>query len=109
MICPKCQDLMHTVARSGINFEQCGGCRGVFLDYGELEQIVSAENHHYAAAPQYLPPPGAPAGYRGHHADSPPPHRGHHSSGHYYADSPPPYGRGGHRGKRRSFLEQLFD
>ncbi|MGH3821464.1 MAG: zf-TFIIB domain-containing protein [Pseudonocardiaceae bacterium] len=107
MICPKCQDLMHTVNRSEIHFEQCGGCRGIFLDHGELEQIVRAENHHYAAAPQYLPPPGAPAGYPGHYADSPPPHRGHH--GHYYADSPPPYGHGGYRGRRRSFLEQLFD
>lgn len=97
---------MHTVTRRGIHVEQCSGCRGVFLDYGELEQIVSAENNHYAAAPQYLAP-DAPAGYRGGYADSLPPHRGH-----YYADSPPPYGRGGHRGRqrsRRSFLEELFD
>jgi Zn-finger nucleic acid-binding protein len=98
---------MQTVTRSGIHFEQCARCRGIFLDHGELEQIVSAENHHYAAPPQYLPAPGAPAGYRGHYADSPPPHRGHHHSG-YYDDSPPPYGHGGHR-RRRSFLEQLFD
>jgi uncharacterized protein len=99
---------MHTVNRSGIHFEQCGGCRGIFLDHGELEQIVRAENHHYTAASQYIPPPGALAGHHGHYADSPPPHRGHHHSGYHYADSPPPHGHGGRR-RRKSFLEQLFD
>ncbi len=111
MICPKCQSVMVPVERRGVRFEQCDGCRGIFLDHGELEQIVTAEQTHYGAPGHYEPPPGvAPPGYSGGrgYADSPPPYRRGHESGHYYADSPPPYGRSGHR-RRRGFLEELFD
>lgn len=100
---------MHQVERRGVSFEQCEGCRGIFLDHGELEQIVTAENSYYAAPPaQYQPPPGAhvpPPQYQsGGYRDSPPPYHGG------YADSPPPYGRGGYRKHgRRSFLGDLFD
>jgi Zn-finger nucleic acid-binding protein len=119
---------MRTVDRHGVHIDQCEGCRGIFLDRGELEQISGAEQRHYAAAP----PPymgDSPAPYRGGgghdpryaggYGDSPPPYgRGGHG------DSPPPYGRGGHRDspppgyghggyghkrKRRGFLEELFD
>lgn len=87
MICPKCQNMMVTVDRLGVHLEQCQGCRGIFLDRGELEQIAGAEQRHYAVPPQYQP-------------DSPRPYRDHR-------DSPPPY-RGGKR-RRRNFLEELFD
>ena len=63
MICPKCQNLMQTVDRRGVHIEQCQGCRGIFLDRGELEQMVGAEQSYYGAA-------AAPPAYR---ADSPPP------------------------------------
>ena len=101
--------MMQTVDRLGVHIDQCTGCRGIFLDRGELEQIASAESRHYGPPQQqYMPPPGAPqAHYRG---DSPPPYGGGHRGGHY-GDSPPPYG-GGHYGrkhKRKSFLEELFD
>ena len=92
---------MQTVDRRGVHIEQCQGCRGIFLDRGELEQIANAEQSFYTTAP----PP-----YRG---DSPPPYRGgpdprySHGVGHHgYHDSPPPYG---HKRKRRGFLEELFD
>lgn len=76
---------MQTVDRLGVHIEQCQGCRGIFLDRGELEQIAHAEQAHYATA-------------------APPPHRGG------YRDSPPPYGGHGHgQRRRRSFLEGLFD
>jgi uncharacterized protein len=106
---------MQTVDRRGVHIEQCQGCRGIFLDRGELEQIASAEQSYYAAAAP-VPPPSyqephraAPGGYRDSPApygrrDSPPPygHRGGHG------DSPPPYGK--RRGnRRRGFLEELFD
>ncbi|MEU6641199.1 zf-TFIIB domain-containing protein [Saccharomonospora sp. NPDC046836] len=121
MICPKCQNVMKTVNKGGIHIEQCEGCRGVFLDRGELEQIVSAENAYYAAPaapPPYRPAAGghgpAPAQHYGY-ADSPRPHRGGH--GGHYQDSPRPYGGGyrdsprpyGHGRRKRSFLENLFD
>ncbi|EHR48792.1 hypothetical protein SacmaDRAFT_0491 [Saccharomonospora marina XMU15] len=127
MICPKCQNVMKTVNKAGIHIEQCEGCRGIFLDHGELEQVVNAENAYYGApaapAPPYrpaggpqppVPPPppmhhggyrDSPAPYRGggYYKDSPKPYRGG------YGDSPKPYGHGyGHR-RKRSFLENLFD
>ncbi|HVK22631.1 MAG TPA: zf-TFIIB domain-containing protein, partial [Actinokineospora sp.] len=69
MICPKCQNAMRTVDRQGIHIDQCDGCRGIFLDRGELEQILTAEERYQRAAappPPYagtpVPPP-APAAY----------------------------------------------
>ncbi|WP_173138002.1 zf-TFIIB domain-containing protein [Kibdelosporangium persicum] len=119
VICPKCQNAMQTVDRGGVHIDQCQACRGIFLDRGELEQILNAEQRYqqqYAAPPPVAPPPM----YRG---DSAPPYRGGHGG---YKDSAPPYGGGyGHRGdspppygghggyghkrKRKSFLEELFD
>jgi uncharacterized protein len=120
VICPKCQNTMRTVDRMGVHIDQCEGCRGIFLDRGELESILSAEQRHVAAAPppyqpdtRQMPPPmagGYPdsprGGYRGGYPDSP---RGYGHGG--YPDSPRGYGHGGygHKRKRRSFLEELFD
>jgi hypothetical protein len=59
---------MHTVDRRGVHVEQCQGCRGIFLDRGELEQIANAEQNYYGP-----PGPGAAS---------------------YYSDSPPPQGVG---------------
>ncbi|WP_133848274.1 zf-TFIIB domain-containing protein [Labedaea rhizosphaerae] len=113
MICPKCQNQMRTVDRLGVHVEQCEGCRGIFLDRGELEQIAAAEQQHYSAAPPaYQPEPYAVHGSR---PDSPPPFRAEHHRrypdspkpyGGHYQDSPRPYG---HKRKRRGFLEDLFD
>ncbi|MFC9255393.1 zf-TFIIB domain-containing protein [Amycolatopsis thailandensis] len=125
MICPKCQNVMKTVDKNGIHIDQCQGCRGIFLDRGELEAIAGAENSYYgghqpppyqggghAPAPHYGRPDSprphrggyadSPKGYRGGYADSPKGYRGG------YADSPHGYG---HHGKRRKggFLEGLFD
>ena len=132
VICPKCQNIMQTVDRGGIHIEQCQGCRGIFLDRGELEQIAGAEQrYHQQVAP--MPPPMQAPGYRGDSAppyrgghggykDSAPPYRGGHGGhkdsappygyGRGHGDSPPPYGHGGgygHKRKRKSFLEELFD
>jgi Zn-finger nucleic acid-binding protein len=43
LVCPKCQGLMRTYERSGVTVDQCGDCRGIFLDRGELERLVDAE------------------------------------------------------------------
>ncbi|MET8846694.1 zf-TFIIB domain-containing protein [Amycolatopsis sp. NPDC004625] len=112
VICPKCQNRMRTVDKNGIHIDQCEGCRGIFLDRGELEAIVGAESSFYG---QQQPPPyrghaDSPRPYRGGYPDSPRPHRGQPDSPRPYrggyADSPRPYGHG-HR--KRSFLENLFD
>ena len=43
LTCPKCQESMRTYERNGINVDQCTGCKGIFLDRGELEALISAE------------------------------------------------------------------
>jgi len=102
LICPKCQSPMRTYERNGVTIDQCSGCRGLFLDRGELERLVDAEGSYYAREadrerereperprePQHREP--TVRDYFG----------GQGSHGHH----------GGHRPKKRkSFLEDLFD
>lgn len=120
MTCPKCSGTMKTYDRLGIHVEQCDTCRGIFLDHGELDQIVAAEQGSEAPPPLPGYPPAAapPAGGQPGNADyapAPPPRdRGYGYGdsprpwgGRGYNDSPRPYGPGGKR--RKSILEQLFD
>ncbi|XXT14870.1 zf-TFIIB domain-containing protein [Sorangium sp. So ce429] len=51
--CPKCHATMRTYNRNGVHIEQCDGCRGIFLDYGELEALSRLES-------QWAPPPQPP-------------------------------------------------
>jgi Zn-finger nucleic acid-binding protein len=37
---------MRTYERNGILIDQCEECRGIFLDRGELEQLLDAERGH---------------------------------------------------------------
>lgn len=59
MQCPKCHAQMQTYNRNGIQIEQCSGCRGIFLDYGELESLTRMESQWT----QQAPPPPAPQAY----------------------------------------------
>jgi Zn-finger nucleic acid-binding protein len=43
LVCPKCGHAMLEFERTGILVEQCQECRGIFLDYGELERLIDAE------------------------------------------------------------------
>ena len=54
--CPKCGGVMRTYDRNGVHIEQCERCRGVFLDYGELEALSRLEAQWGQAPP---PPPAA--------------------------------------------------
>jgi uncharacterized protein len=47
LVCPKCESPMRSYERSGVTIDQCTGCRGVFLDRGELERMVDAEGSFY--------------------------------------------------------------
>ncbi|MFI1682562.1 zf-TFIIB domain-containing protein [Streptomyces sp. NPDC020607] len=97
MQCPKCHAPMHTYNRNGVQIEQCNGCRGIFLDYGELESLTRLE----AQWGQQAPPPAPPAAPQGYPAAPAPawgaPHGGH-------------TGHGGHYGHKRhkSFGHMLF-
>jgi Zn-finger nucleic acid-binding protein len=122
MTCPKCRGEMRNYERSGVTIDQCGECRGIFLDRGELEKLFEAEanwNRQHGA-----PAPGQPAGY------APPPPGGHGQPGYgqpSHVPPPPPahyppqpaygghgghYGYHGHRRHKRhkgGFLGELFD
>lgn len=77
MHCPKCHGSMRTYDRNGVHIEQCENCRGIFLDYGELETLLRCESQwaqqHYAPPPHAGPAWGAP--HHDHHG-----HHGHHRS-----------------------------
>ena len=47
LTCPKCGGEMRSYERNGVTVDQCSDCRGVFLDRGELERLIDAENSHY--------------------------------------------------------------
>jgi uncharacterized protein len=86
MHCPKCHGPMHTYNRNGVQIEQCANCRGLFLDYGELEALTRMEAQWNQPAPPpqpYPQQPHAPAWGAAHHG-----HHGHH--------------------KHRSFAHMLF-
>ena len=92
MTCPKCEASMRSYERNGITVDQCTGCRGVFLDRGELEHLIDAEakfNATSATAGGFpsgsAPQPGA---YR--------PQSGYGDSGY------------SHR-KKKSFLSEILD
>ncbi|MBT2427559.1 zf-TFIIB domain-containing protein [Streptomyces sp. ISL-112] len=98
MQCPKCHAQMQTYNRNGVQIEQCSGCRGIFLDYGELESLTRLESQWAQQAP---PPPPVPQAY----PQAAPP-------AHAPAWGAPQYGQqhGGHYGHRRQkgFGRMLF-
>ncbi|MHC3454153.1 TFIIB-type zinc ribbon-containing protein [Streptomyces prasinus] len=88
MQCPKCRAPMHTYNRNGVQIEQCSGCRGIFLDYGELESLTRLEAQwSQQAAPPPPAAPHAPAAPQAYPAAPQPawgaPHGGHHGGHHY--------------------------
>src|SRR5690606_41217898 len=83
---------MRTFDRMGVHIDQCERCRGIFLDAGELEQIVAAEQRHYTPAPPPPPPHGAPPPVYHPRPASPHPYGYADSPRPYYGDSPRPSG-----------------
>jgi uncharacterized protein len=75
MQCPKCRGAMRTYDRNGVHIEQCDMCRGIFLDYGELEALTRMQQQ-YVAAP---PPAAAPVPGWGQQSV----HHHHHGQPHY--------------------------
>lgn len=89
---------MRQYERNRVVVDQCSECRGIFLDRGELEHLIDAEQQWNAQ--RYGTQVPRPAG-------SPP-------SPDDYGYGRPGYGQPGydrpHRKKRkRSFLDDLFD
>ena len=92
LTCPKCRGAMRTYERSGVTVDQCGECRGIFLDRGELERLVDAELKFNA--------PAQPRYEEKRYDD-----RRYDDDGRY----DPRYGNQHPRKKKKSFLEELFD
>ena len=90
LVCPKCRGGMRTYERSGITVDQCGECRGIFLDRGELERLVDAEAR-YNSSPQQ--PRYEEKRYEEKRYDD----DRHYGNQHH------------HKKKNKSFLEGLFD
>ncbi|WP_292976604.1 zf-TFIIB domain-containing protein [Mycobacterium sp.] len=110
LTCPRCSGTMITYERSDIEIDQCQNCRGVFLDRGELEKLMEAEQRHYQQpAPQ--PAPGYPQ--QGYPPQGYPPQQGYPTTGYsehhgyYDHDHDEDYGHHGYR--RRGFMHGLFD
>ena len=101
LVCPKCHGTMRSYERNNITIDQCQECRGIFLDRGELERLIDAEEQRYGTLPPPSPtPPGADARYES--GGDPGYQQGHHGDSKHGAK----YG-----GKRRrgGFLGELFD
>jgi Zn-finger nucleic acid-binding protein len=97
---------MRTYERNGVTVDQCTECRGIFLDRGELERLVDAENSWHGG-PVAAPPP---SGQR--------PSSGSPSVGAIVGEvlsqaraSQHGHGSSGHRNppkRKKSFLDELF-
>ena len=85
LICPKCGGDMRRYERNGVVVDQCTGCRGIFLDRGELERLVDAEGRHYEDS-----------GREDHRRED-------HRRDEYRGE------RHHKKSKKRSFLENLFE
>lgn len=78
LICPKCQGEWRQYERNGVTIDQCSDCRGIFLDRGELDHLIDAENawHEAPATPDSAPQPPAGVGAPSGPGSPPPAHSG---------------------------------
>lgn len=58
--CPKCLEPMRSIERNGVVIERCTECGGVFLDRGELDHLITAEQQYSAASVPSAAPTAAP-------------------------------------------------
>ena len=114
LTCPKCGSDMRSYERNQVHVDQCTGCGGLFLDRGELEALVAAENAWHqqpaaaaAAPPQQQAPVPQPPQQQGAWQQQP----AQSYQAPYRATSKAPYGGQYGYGQRRkkSFLSELFD
>ncbi|MEP6630119.1 MAG: zf-TFIIB domain-containing protein [Lapillicoccus sp.] len=100
LTCPKCTADMRSYERNLVLVDQCTGCGGLFLDRGELEKLVTAENewHGAPAAAAAVPTP------QDRRYDDRPDSRGYDDRRHDDRGYDPRY-----RKKKKSFLSELFD
>ena len=93
LTCPKCASDLRSYERNRVLVDQCTGCGGLFLDRGELEKLVAAENEWH----------GAPA------VSSARPPQDHSYVGPQYRGYQQGYQQRPYTKKKKSFLSELFD
>jgi hypothetical protein len=71
LTCPKCHGTMRTYERNGVHVDQCTDCRGIFLDRGELDRLIDAENSWHEGG-SHKPAAAASSGHQsgGHQGSS---------------------------------------
>jgi Zn-finger nucleic acid-binding protein len=106
LTCPKCQGRMRTYERSGVTVDQCSECRGIFLDRGELERLVDAEQGWQRSHPAS----------RERHDDERDRDRGSRFPNPFGDrddddddDDRRRYSQGSHKRRKKSFFDELFD
>ncbi len=57
LVCPNDNTAMQTVNRSGVEFDFCPTCRGIWMDRGELEKIMAAARDEGSSESAYQAPP----------------------------------------------------
>ncbi|KGN41594.1 zf-TFIIB domain-containing protein [Knoellia aerolata] len=117
LTCPKCASEMRNYERNQVHVDQCTGCGGLFLDRGELEALVNAENawHQQPATPapvtpQQPPVPQQPA-YPSQSGPYAQPAAQSYGQAPRYSSSPGKgyYGQPHGQRRKKSFLSELFD
>jgi Zn-finger nucleic acid-binding protein len=102
---------MRNYERNQVHVDQCTGCGGLFLDRGELEALVAAENAwHQTQAPTVTAAPTPPPQSQSQQsAWQQQPAQSYQAP--YRSTSRAPYGEQHGYGQRRkkSFLSELFD
>ncbi|NBB64267.1 hypothetical protein GVN18_33945 [Pseudomonas sp. ODNR1LW] len=75
LMCPNDNSPMQTLDRDGVQFDMCPTCRGVWLDRGELENLMAAAARNAgdpAPQPAYAPARPQPQPWGGgarHHGE----------------------------------------
>jgi uncharacterized protein len=68
MKCPNCSEVLVMAERRGVEIDYCPTCRGVWLDRGELDRLLSLAETESAPQPVAVPAradrPVADNGYR---------------------------------------------
>jgi len=67
LMCPNCDGSMQAVQRASVEFDMCPRCRGVWLDRGELEKLMSLEREETQAIYNEPRPYMRPDHHHDHH------------------------------------------
>lgn len=106
--CPSCDGPMQAVERRGAFIDICRDCKGVYLDRGELDKLLDEAAKQDAVAPTdpaAVPAPSALAD----EAERLRARRGRDHRDHRDDDDDGDHGWERGRGRRRGWLDDIFD